>query len=981
MIFSNAAGRHTMNRVLRVFVLAMFGLLATRGLTQEIVTPATPDTIKNLRESAANDRAQADGDQTRADTLRELAQKARRSAQSTRDAAQRASWIEDAKRREVNAKELEARVTRLRAAAAEKEARAVRLEAAYNKKYGQKAESPAPKRASSSDSPPAQEWMVEDLVGLWARASEPGFTLAIVPQLPDEPAMINRIEAHSDRRIWVGTFYNASREGPARGVLTYTPKPEEMNPAIPDWARRMVSGKLVWRLEITPAGDRFSPTLKAKWYRGKVSWKASEPASASVIGDGKPLEFAFESIDTINIESLSYPTVAIKLPNPAHDPNTDPVEALTKGQRFFVRVTLPVEIAREKGAKISATVRSLAGGGEEKLELTGAIGKGQRPVVYSHVDQVTIADCDITEPRRTPSFLSWDWILRRIRDYKTGECLNIKIKNEELVEIRYGDAAVQVPVYGSWVQRGIARHVEAAVRLREIYQSLLVGPYERGVKEAAHKRIRMLANYESLRGSDKLTDLHRYFVGEAYLGDAAPALLQTEDSTLSARYYDDVRNPPIRTDPTYFTPLVKAALEGLTGKDLSPKAWTAGKSIVWTSEAEQFYVLREIRRTSTRLAEDALKATYESFAFGLYDGIATATPAGGIYLLVSGKDHFGRPQPRWVRIMAAVSLASNAVLHLYGPTAATRFSERLSRRLPATSGKVTQTTLSARRTGSVSQAAGRAAPPRTPNSVQGAKREHLSLELSHDAPSNGGTISCAARSQAQPIVQSLSPTQGPLEDVMRTAVEQIEIHTYKNKHYGPQTTILDLDKPAVSERQRYKNCQQMAVDDGIHEATQARPSQDHGAAMMEGVAQAQRDVGKRTAKSAATEVREVGYDNQTTRGYLRAHGAKVAELKPKHNRRLRLRHLLKLQEKGWLIKAVIRFGPHNGKWGNHAVRVRKVITDPKTGDIISVHVYDSNVGRVLDVPAKRFQELLSEAAPNLEGLREGILTVFRFDSD
>lgn len=1023
-----------MRVILRLLVFGAIGCLATTSLAQDLVHPGTPETIKQLRASATKDRAQADEDQKRVGFLRDMAQKVRKLAELTSDQSYRVSWLEDAKRREAEANELEAASSKLRARAEEKDAHAARLEAAYNEKYGDKPAPSPPRRrdpaAQLASSPPAG-WAVEDLIGLWTRSGEPGFTMAIVPQLPDEPAMINRIEAHSDRRIWLGTFQSESREGPARAVLTYTPKPEEMNPAMPDWARRVVSGKLVWRLELVPKGDVFNPTLEAKWYPGEVSWNESDRTSASVIGDGKPLEFAFEPVDAINIESLSHSMVAIKLPNPAHDPSTDPVEALIKGQRFFVRVTLPIEIAREKGTKISVTVRSLAGGGEEQIELTGAIGKGQRPVVYSHDDPVTIADCHaLLEARRNPQPLSLTWIWNKVGQslygaIDAGACLNINLKNEDMVEVRYGDAAVQVPVYDSWVQRGIARHVEGAARLREVYQSLLVGPYNQATKEAAHTKLRMLANYEALRSSDKLTDLHRFFVGEAYLGDGPtpqlqkrndsivkqgspsdgssvanlepaesavetlvgiggmpPALLQTENTALNNRYQHDRRNPPHKpTESTYFTPLIQATLEGLTGKDLTPKAWTAGNPIIWTSEAEQFYVLREIRAASTRLAEDAVKTAHENWSFGLYDGVASATSAGGLYLLVSGKDHFNRPQPRWARVMAAVSLSSNAVLHLYGPKAASRFVERIERRLPPIVGKVVQTGITALGKRGISRVDGRAELPGVPKSVQGRKREKLSLELSHDAPSTGSDIPCAPRSLSPRAPRSLSPTQGPLEDLMRDAVEQVEIHAYKNKNWGPETKILDLDGPPVTARQQWKNCQERAVNDGIHEATGVKIDQDHGVGMMERIAQAQKDAGLRSAASAKLEVRTVGFDNQTTRGYLRVHGAKVSDLAPKNNSQLNLRHIKVLLQNGWLVKAIVRFGPHDGKWGNHAVRVRKVVTDPKTGDIVSVQLYDSNVGRILDVPAKRFQELLREAAPNLEGQRQGILTIFRFDAD
>jgi hypothetical protein len=974
-----------MSYILRVLFFAALGFLAVPGLAQETVNPGTPDTIKQLRESAAKDRTQADADQQRADYLRELAQKSRQFAELTSVPADKASYLADAKRREADATELETGAARLMARAAEKEARAARLEAAYNEKYGEKPAPPAAPRPAPSPTPTEERWTVEDLWGLWARTSEPGMTLALVPQLPDEPAMVNRIEAHSDRRVWLGVFYGASREGPARAVLNYTPQPAEMNADIPAPARRAVAGKLLWRLELEPQGNVFNPTLHAKWYPGEVKWDESNPAQATVIGEGQPLEFDFEPVDTINIESLSAPTVAIKLPNPAHDPDTDPVESLIKGQRFFVQVTLPVEMAREKGNTIKVTVRSPSGGGEEQIELTGAIGQGQRPVVYSHVDQVTIADCNaLFEARRNPQPLSLSWIWSKVGEsvygaVDAGACLDIRLRNEELVEVRYEDAAVQVPVYDSWVQRGLARHAEGAARLREVYQSMLAGPEQPAVKEAARKKLQMLDNYEALCSSDKLNDLHRFFVGEAYLGETGPALLQNGEAALNSRYQEyDRHSPPIREDSIYFTPLLQAALEGLSGQDLTPKAWTAGKSIAWTSAAEQFYVLREVRGTSARLLENALKTAHENWAFGLYDGVVTATGNGDLYLIVSGRDHFNRPQPRWKRIMAAVGLGSNAVLRIAGPTAAARFGRRIEGILPPAAGNVVRTGFTVFGQKGVSRVSGRAELPGVPKSVPNAKREHLSLSFAHDKPPTNSDLVCAPPPSA---ATPRSLIQGPLEDAMREATARVEILAYKNKHWGAGTRILDPDKPPVTDRQQWKNCQERAVSDGIFEATGKKIDQAQGVAMMERIAQSQQQRGLRSAASAKAEIRTKGFDNLTTRGYLRAHGAKVIDLNPKNNSQINLRHIKALLQNGWMVKAIVRFGPHNGKWNNHAVRIRKVVTDEKTGDIVAVHLYDSNVGYVLDVPARRFMELLREAAPNLQGQREGVITIFRFDGD
>lgn len=119
-----------------LFVLLVISFVAGATLAQEPpVNPGTPDTVRQLREEAAKDRAQAQGDDRRAQEYRELAQEQRKEAARRRDPADKKIALDIAVRREAEAKQLEDGAARLRQQAKEEEERAARLEKAYNEKF------------------------------------------------------------------------------------------------------------------------------------------------------------------------------------------------------------------------------------------------------------------------------------------------------------------------------------------------------------------------------------------------------------------------------------------------------------------------------------------------------------------------------------------------------------------------------------------------------------------------------------------------------------------------------------------------------------------------------------------------------------------------------------------------------------------------------------------------------------------------------
>ena len=97
-----------------------------------------------------------------------------------------------------------------------------------------------------------------------------------------------RVQGHSVHRVWNGEYHPDASGGSSMLELTYTPKAAEMSPAVPEWARKEVEGKLKWRLSIDPGGTCGKPSLVATFYPGLIKWRdggEKKPGGAWVAGE------------------------------------------------------------------------------------------------------------------------------------------------------------------------------------------------------------------------------------------------------------------------------------------------------------------------------------------------------------------------------------------------------------------------------------------------------------------------------------------------------------------------------------------------------------------------------------------------------------------------------------------------------------------------------------------------------------------------
>ena len=120
-----------------------------------------------------------------------------------------------------------------------------------------------------------------------------------------------------------------------------------------------------------------------------------------------------------------------------------------------------------------------------------------------------------------------------------------------------------------------------------------------------------------------------------------------------------------------------------------------------------------------------------------------------------------------------------------------------------------------------------------------------------------------------------------------------------------------------------------------------------------------------------------GFDNLATRDYLRSMGAKVTEILPAENAKVKLRHIWSALQKTYGVKVIVDFAKVTGSAAPelHAVVVEEIIGMTSGGrtTITGVRLYDPNIGRLIEVSARDFNRVL---ARDWDG--GGILTLVRF---
>ncbi|MEW6665954.1 MAG: hypothetical protein AB1512_12130 [Thermodesulfobacteriota bacterium] len=933
-----------------------------------------------LRQSAESRRKFAEKMKGQAEEYRELEANARRYAASSKDPKDREMWEKDARNRASKARQLEDDAAAELRKAQEEAAQALALEKGISEEEeGRSAGDavPAPKEpqvtAERQIAEPDRRCNFDsagELLGLWYYEGREGDgCFAIVQEDPGMPTYANRLELHSRGRVWKGIFISDPGLPKDRPRLTFKYKPEakEINPEVPEWARARIAGELEWELEVRAECDDGAVMPYAMFYPGEVVWEEGGGV-VRIAGRGKARRLNFVPENNLLIEAGADSAIGVRI-DPGRDPFIYPVEALIKHQRFHIVVRLPFDLAKEAGETITVELEGLTGGESDTVELQAGAFHGENPVNYTHPEPVTIADrTDMNEAPRNPPFLSLDWIFSN-----TGNRLDLDVENGEVIQIRFQDLTFEVPVYNTFYQRGNVRFVQGAERLRAIYNSVLLGPYTRDQKEAAHKRIRMLQNYQMLIDSDKLTDIHRYRLGELYMGSlSGTGLVHLTDAQIAAAYTDP-RDPIYRasnrTDDA-LNPVLQAYLEGLSGKDLSSQSHRAADDIVWTSETEKQKVLEALRSTSRSLRNELVEQTFKNLSFGMYQGLVATTGTEDVYLLMTGRDAFGRRVPDWQRLQAAIGLGSSVVLKLSAPRALQSFSARRHGDrigLPK-SAKATYRSIGRGSTTAVN----RLADPDSPGTLKPAQKEHTYLHSREVPPERNVEPPCCA-SRPRGLPGSGAARKLSTEEALAELDADPSFHpnaAYLQSSYPDSLRVVEDFGGSFRKQSSLPTCQAKTVEWIIKKRTGFEVGERELHRMITHLVDEElRANPNRTFFGRGYGIQK-GYENWMIRRLGRMFGMKVSEVPSGSNGRVSLRAIRAYLERGASVKAVLNLRG-GGMHAYHAVSIEAMEVNSR-GFVTRVRFFDPNVSAVLELPARDFKDMLLD-----RDIGYGNVTVFQ----
>lgn len=660
--------------LVRTFILSFLLLIAVPVMAQNGDTEFMQTQSGLLQHDADSAQAQVEKVRRQAEQYRELAESADQYAMQAADIKGKTEWEKTAKEHRAKAEKLDLEAVQLVEKAHQASAGVTDLQnqieqrtaedAAKKEKFDKESAAIAERETEKQraiDNNPNTGKTVQNVIGMWRTQADDGDPFVVVQKDPQSKAYPHRLQAHTPKRMWEGDFHQDPSPGEPLITFSYKPKAEEMNPDIPEWARKKLEGKLEWKLKISSGGTCGTPTLAVDFYPGHVTWTEGGKKKSEVEGDGEARRIDLrQSVPDMRFYSYGAPQIYLRPTGPrptktdaqAEDAQfdftepLDTVDALVHGQRFHIEVILPEDEAQKQGEKLTVKIKS-AGGDETSVELqSGAMRQG-RSVIYTHYDDITISDpLDVTVEDREPPLLSMNYIL----GYQ-GERLDLDVENNELVTFSFGEAIQTIPVFNSWVQRGINQHQEAILRLIPFYSIILAdASSSKAQKEQATKRLTMIQNYERIMESDKIHDFIRYHVGNTYFSEYGGMIGMSDEDIQAAA----------ELGYSYY-PLSDADRDG------SKHQSGIYNGVVWTSRYEMDQIQRAITTSRVNYRETALKELPLAMTMAMYTTVMGMSGVGDIYTLRTGKDIFGKPAPGWARIQAAIGLVSSNLLTFTAP--------------------------------------------------------------------------------------------------------------------------------------------------------------------------------------------------------------------------------------------------------------------------------------------------------------------------
>jgi hypothetical protein len=945
-----------------------------------------------------------------------------------RDAAADRARAEERNRNAVRLRrESEARLDEV----AELEALVARLEAAFAEAEEAGGEEVAPATAGEApaDEAPAPATPpelagieVEDVLGLWRPVEGPQYPFVIVQADPDSEAYPYRLEAHTDKRVWKGSFTsfppgNPARSQPARMVFHYTPQPREMNPEIPDWVTAAIDGHLKWRLEIDESGTLADPKLRVKWYRGEVRWTEGAERRAWIEGDGVPLVFELENETLLDMSTLSAPSLWLEPVGPAK-PVAERITAVLKRQPFRVRLRLPPALAREAGPEIRVEIKGLTGGDTTSLVMRGprvTTDRGLHGIVYTHDGDIVIADLG-AEANRDPQVGSLEWISRQYeRTSEEGKRIDLEVDDRELVEFRYGETFQQIVVYNNWMTRGMDQHWDAAQLYRAGFaKTVSDNNAPRAEREHAVYAIRLIDNYLALRAREDLLDIHKFYLGELYVSERGISgthatcigtecglsgysrpLVMVSKAQLGALMRDLSWPSP---EPAYFTTLVEGFVEALKGEELEPAARRVGDAVNWTSLSERLLVAGTLAGASNQVRH-TLQDTVGQMVYAIPQKMAE-----DIKIILFGRDLKNRRVVGWERDVTAARTIANLLLNAVQPRIAKGIAKLRSDALRRLGAPRTRWTL-IRMRGVTERAAQSAAADAgggvarltddMPASLSETQRRQIALQLESDTPDTGGPRCARPRLR----------TDNPIEiDAELLDAEHTARNLYRGLDVRLETGRLRTPQnggTCVAVTGDYILNKRTAIDLGetgvLIEATEAAPEvlkrrAERAQRRMMAANDSERhrnwefinayNERQRFAGKSPSEVLQDMFDDgvplSLMRHVLREHGADVAKVPVRMNGRTNLRHMKALIDNDYDLMVGIDLSDLVGEPNAfHAISVTGF--EMQGGRIARVKFFEPNVGGVVSLPAHEFERLIARTKVDGRDLPWSNMLVIKWD--
>ena len=519
------------------------------------------------------------------------------------------------------------------------------------------------------------EIKLQQALGIWRPLKAPEEAMVIVSKNPDGKDPYD-LQMFTRGRVWDGKFdpfpaEDAARLRKPRMTFEYRPKASEINPEIPQWAREKIAGTLVWKIDADEIGTAAEPRLSLKFFRGRVRWNEDDKTTA-LDGDGPPKVYEIGH-DIILESQTSAPTLLfVTLANQQHDPGLKDIDAIVQGTPLIVNVVTSSTTARKVGSSLAVDV---SGGGK-----TG---------------KLTLTRQRVTKDR----IVGWMSSALGVGEIEPGPRLAALPANGEDVEFRYGDAYQSFPVYVTWVQRALQQYDDEIDNIAPTYGGILSSSASPSSKAEVTTRLRMLSNYQILRNSPDLTDLHKLAIAEAYLGrphgvqllnygtakldeinvahhrDITTSGLDREKWLLScgprsaSAYRATLQAPDLKgrqaTSEEIGDAIQRNALGALGDMDINALTAMQSKDIKWVHTLESECIERVIVRVSTETLQASLKDYAQGLMFGLYEGFAMATGADDVAVAFFETDIYGNKVPQfslpwWIStVSVAASIADS----------------------------------------------------------------------------------------------------------------------------------------------------------------------------------------------------------------------------------------------------------------------------------------------------------------------------------